>query len=144
VPGRDDKVPVYVSTQGASIRLDGHRLLVFVDGEKQAEARLPHTSHVTLYGNVQISTQALRSLLERGIPVHFFTYGGWWSGACLDADSNNVQLRLRQYRATEDTQQSLALAQRWVHSKIANSRTLLRRNHRSAPTQVLNELKWSH
>lgn len=142
VPGRDDKVPVYVSTQGASIRLDGHRLLVVVNGEKQAEARLPHTSHISLYGNVQISTQALRSLLGRGIPVHFFTYGGWWSGACVGADSNNVQLRLRQYHAAEDAEQCLMLARRWVHSKIANSRTLLRRNHHAAPAVVLNELRF--
>lgn len=140
VPHRDDKVPVYVTTQGAVVRLDGHRLLVLADGEK-AEARLPRTSHVSLFGNVQISTQAIHSLLGRGIGVHFFSYGGWWSGACLGADSNNVELRLAQYAASQDPARCLALASRWVHSKVANSRTLLRRNHRSPDPVVLRELK---
>jgi CRISPR-associated protein Cas1 len=141
IPGRDDKVPVYVTTQGATVRLDGHRLLVFAEGEKKSEARLPHTSQLSLFGNVQISTQAIRSLLGRGIGIHFFSYGGWWSGACLGADSNNVQLRLAQYRGSQDADLCLSLATRWVHSKIANSRTLLRRNHRSLDQVVLNELK---
>jgi CRISPR-associated protein Cas1 len=46
-----------------------------------------------------------------------------------------------QYRGTQDPAQCLALAKRWVHSKIANSRTLLRRNHRAPDPVVLGELK---
>jgi CRISP-associated protein Cas1 len=142
VPTRDDRVPLYVSTQGASVHLDGEQLTIFADGEKQAEARLPNTSHLALFGNVQISTQALRSLLGRGIAVHFYSYGAWWVGACTGADSNNVELRLAQYRATQDPKQCLHFAQRWVRSKIKNCRTLLRRNHRAADPVVLNELKF--
>lgn len=138
---RDEKLPMYVTKQGASVRLDGHQLLVYAEGEKLHEARLPGTSHVSLFGNVQISTQAIRSLLERGIGVHFFTYGGWWSGACVGADSNNVDLRIAQFRAADNAELSLRLARGWVYSKIANCRTLLRRNHRDAPPAVLNELK---
>jgi CRISP-associated protein Cas1 len=140
-PTRDDRVPLYVTTQGATVQLDGERLNVYADGEKLAEARLPNTSHLALVGNVQISTQAVRSLLSRGVPIHYFTFGGWWAGSCTGADSNNVELRIAQYRASQDPAQCLALAKRWVHSKIANSRTLLRRNHRSPDQVVLNELK---
>lgn len=138
---RDEKLPMYVTKQGASVRLDGHQLLVYAEGEKLHDARLPATSHLSLFGNVQISTQAIRSLLERGIGVHFFTYGGWWSGACVGADSNNVDLRIAQYRAGDNTELSLRLARGWVYSKISNCRTLLRRNHHNPPPVVLKELK---
>lgn len=138
---RDEKLPMYVTKQGAVVRLDGHQLLVYAEGEKLHEARLPSTSHLSLFGNVQISTQAIRSLLERGIGLHFFTYGGWWSGACVGADSNNVELRIAQYRAGDNPELSLQLARVWIHSKISNCRTLLRRNHKSPSLPVLNELK---
>lgn len=141
-PPKSAGVPLYVSTQGASVRLDGQRLSVYADGELQTEARLPNTTHVALFGNVQISTQAIRALLGKGVAVHFFSYGSWWSGAATGADSNNVELRLAQYRGTQDTAQCVALATRWVHSKIKNCRTLLRRNHRAADPVVLNELKF--
>lgn len=138
---RDEKFPIYVTKQGASVRLDGHQLLVYAEGEKLHEARLPATSHVSLFGNVQISTQAIRALLERGVGVHFFTYGGWWSGACVGADPNNVDLRIAQYRAGDNSELSLRLARGWVYSKIVNCRTLLRRNHKAVPPEVLKELK---
>ncbi len=142
VPKRDDKSPLYVTTQGAKVTLDSHQLIVFAEGEKKAEARLPKTSHVSLFGNVQISTQAIRSLVSRGVGIHFFSYGGWWSGTCVGADSNNVQLRLAQYEAYRDSDARLSLARRWIHSKITNCRTLLRRNHRAPDATVLNELKF--
>ncbi len=138
---RDEKLPIYVTKQGASVRLDGHQLLVYAEGEKLHDARLPGTSQLSLFGNVQISTQAIRALLERGIGVHFFTYGGWWAGACVGADPNNVDLRLAQYRATDNPETSLRLARGWVHSKVSNCRTLLRRNHHDAPPEVLKELQ---
>lgn len=123
------------------MRLDGHQLLVCADGSKLHEARLPSTSHLSLFGNVQISTQAMRALMERGIGVHFFTYGGWWAGMCVGADSNNVELRLAQYRATESSSARITLARGWVYSKITNCRTLLRRNHHSASKELLRELQ---
>lgn len=138
---RDEKHPVYVTKQGAAVRLDGHQLLVYADGEKLHEARLPTTSQLSLFGNVQISTQAIRALLERGVGLHFFTYGGWWAGTCVGADPNNVDLRLAQYRACESPEMSLRLARGWVHSKISNCRTLLRRNHKDVPPEVLKELQ---
>lgn len=141
VPGRVDRVPLYVTSQGASVRLDGERLTVYAEGEKVAEARLPNTSHVALVGNAQISSQALRSLVGRGIPVHLFTYGAWWVGSCSGADSNNVELRIAQYRHSADPAFCLRLASRWIHSKISNSRTLLRRNHKAPEVVVLKELK---
>lgn len=141
LPAKTPKVPLYVTTQGAAVRLDGEQLKIYVDSEKRAEARLPNTSHVALFGNAQISTQAIRSLIGRGIGVHFFTYGGWWAGACVGADTNNVELRLAQYKRSLDPEFCLAIARRWVHSKIANCRTMLRRNHRDIDAVTLKELK---
>lgn len=140
-PARDDTIPVYVQAQGASLRLDGERLIVQQKGEPARETRISNTSHVALFGNVHVTTPAIRKLLDRGVPVLFFTYGGWFTGQAVGHDSKNVQLRLAQYAATQDRHRCLTLARGFVASKILNCRTLLRRNDPEPSPAALFELK---
>lgn len=140
-PAADEKLPLYVQEQGARIGLDGDCLVVRSRSGTTATARLPNTSHVALFGNVQVSAQAMRALLERSIPVSFLSYGGWYYGRATGVDSNNVALRLAQHRAAADPTFCLRVARGLVASKIRNSRTLLRRNHGAPPLLVLSELE---
>jgi CRISPR-associated protein Cas1 len=91
-------------------------------------------------GNVQISTQAMRELFERNIPLSFFTSGGWYCGRATGLDPKNVDLRIAQYRATTDPARCLTFARGFVVSKIKNCRTFLRRNHEAPSPVVLGEL----
>jgi CRISPR-associated protein Cas1 len=140
-PACDDKLPLYVQDQGARITLDGDRLVVQGRKSPRVEARLPNTSHVALYGNVQITAQALRALLERNIPVSFLSYGGWYYGRATGFDSKNVELRMAQHRAVTDPAFCLRMARGLVASKARNCRTMLRRNHSQPPPVVLSELQ---
>jgi CRISPR-associated protein Cas1 len=141
-PARDDRVPLLVQEQGARICLDGERLVVKSPktGAK-VEGRLTNTSEVNVFGNAQVTTQALRAVLQRGIPVSFFTYGGWYIGRAVGFDSKNVELRLAQYAAATTPASCLDLARRIVVSKILNCRTLLRRNIESPSRVALSELR---
>ncbi len=140
-PARDDKIPVYVQGQGAAVRLSGGRLVITLPGEKATEVRLGNTSSVTLFGNVQITAQALHKLMDEGIPLLFATSGGWLLGRALGADTKNVELRAAQYRATLDDDFRSRLSRLIVHTKIQNCRTLLRRNHKGSPAVALGELQ---
>jgi CRISPR-associated protein Cas1 len=140
-PARDDRVPLYVQAPGATVNLDGERLIVRHRNQPPTNTRLSNTSHVALFGNSHITTPALKGLMRRGIPLLFFSYGGWYQGRASGPDTKNVELRLAQYKKTQDSITCLRLAQSFVASKILNCRTLLRRNHRSAPRVVLSELK---
>ena len=101
-PASDDKLPLYVQEQGARIGLDGDCVVVHSRKGPSTTARLPNTSQVVLYGNVQVSAQAMRALLERCIPVTFLSYGGWYFGRATGVDSKNVELKLAQHRAAAD------------------------------------------
>lgn len=138
-PARDDEVPLYVQRGGARLGLDGDVLVVKDKDEKLGEARLEHTSQVSIFGGVQVSTQALRQLLDRDIPLAVFSAGGWFSGWARGHGTRNVVLRQAQFRVADDPERSLALARRFVGSKIANQRTQLRR-HRSDEKQALERL----
>lgn len=139
-PARDDRLPLYVQEQGARIGVSGEELIVKGKGP-EVRARLPNVSQVTVFGNVQISTQAMRSLFDRGLSVSFMSTGGWFNGRATGTDSKNIELRIAQHRAMADESVCLTLARRVVASKIRNCRTLLRRNHPSAPEVTLFELE---
>ncbi|MCB9596628.1 MAG: CRISPR-associated endonuclease Cas1 [Sandaracinaceae bacterium] len=141
VPARDDRIPLYVQAQGARIGLEGDRLRVAVGGAHVADARLPNTSHVAVFGNAQISTQALAALLDRDIPLVFFSGGGWLRGRTVGHGSKNADLRIAQYRAAVDDELACSLARSFVAAKIRNQRTLLRRNATRMDAVTLGELE---
>ncbi|CBE69808.1 MAG: CRISPR-associated endonuclease Cas4/Cas1 [Candidatus Methylomirabilis oxygeniifera] len=140
-PARDDALPLHVQHQGARIKKDGNVLQVWDEDALLAEARLEEVSHLVLFGGVHASTPVIHELCQRGIPISYLSHGGWLYGITQGLWHKNVELRRRQYDAASDPQRCLALAQRFVRAKIANCRTLLRRNHPDPPEQTLRDLK---
>ncbi|WP_348520449.1 CRISPR-associated endonuclease Cas4g/Cas1g [Actinomyces glycerinitolerans] len=131
--------PVYVTLQGATVGVRSDRLEVRSSGELQASYRLIDVSQVCVFGNVTVSAQGVRALLSRDIPVLWFSYGGWFSGMAEGLPGKNVDLRIAQFRASEE--QQLEIARRMISGKIRNSRTMLRRNARAELGRVGDQLK---
>jgi CRISP-associated protein Cas1 len=94
-----------------------------------------------LFGNVQISTQAIQQLCERDIPITYFSMGGWFYGITRGHSLTNVHARIRQFAVAADAREVLPFARAFVSGKIRNQRTLLLRNHINPPTPVLLRLK---
>lgn len=144
-PARDDAMPVYVQEQGGRVGISNGVLQIKAPGgEKLDSVRLTDMSQLNLLGNVGITTPAIRELANQGIPVSFFSYGGWFYGRLEGNNHKNVELRRAQYRSADLEGVALALGRRFVSAKLANSRTILRRNHPEPPQEVLdglNEMK---
>ena len=128
VPGRDDALPLYVHSAGARVDKRGDELVIELPDGAFETARIGNTSHVALFGAVQISTQALQDLCARGIPVAHLSSGGWLYGITHGMDHKHVELRRLQFAAAADASRCLALARRFIAVKIRNCRTLVRRN----------------
>jgi CRISPR-associated protein Cas1 len=140
LPARDDAAPLYLQTQGLSAGKDGEVIRIRQRGEAVRDVRLVDVSQVNVFGSVQLSTPLINELLRRDIPIGFFSYGGWLSGFAVGTGNKNIDLRRRQFAIAGAEAESLHLARRFVRGKILNARTLLRRNHRSLPAQVLKEM----
>ena len=138
-----DALPLYVQAQRARVGKSGETLVVTVEDEKVATARLEETSQVIVMGNVRLTTPCLHELMWRGIPVTWHSHGGWFFGHTAGNGHKNVELRTAQYRASFDEAACLRFARGLVSAKIQNCRTLLRRNwKREASSQpVLVDLK---
>jgi len=140
VPARDDAMPLYVQQQGARIAKKDEVFEVWAEGARQAEARIFETSQISVFGNVQITTQALAAAADRGIPIVFFTSGGWFRAMTVGLGHKNAELRLRQFAHALSSKASLRLARQFVQAKVGNARTLVRRNADRPPQAALTEL----
>jgi len=141
LPTRDDSLPLYVQKQGARIGRSGEVFEVKEKKEKIGEARIFETSHVALFGNVSVSTQAMQEMCVRGIPLTLFSSGGWFYGIAHGMMHKNVELRMAQHRAAAVGEQCLSLARGMISAKIDNCRTMLMRNHPELAEDAPSELK---
>jgi CRISPR-associated protein Cas1 len=129
----------YITEQGASIHKTSKRLLVVKDEKPLQVMRIHEVDRIVLYGNVQLTTQAMTFMLDEGIEVSFLSRGGRFQGRLSPADSKNIPLRLAQYDRYRDDEFRLSLARRIVGNKIANGRSVLLKYAKNHPEVELEK-----
>lgn len=140
IPASDQQMCVYVQEQGCQVGVGDDRLRVRRKGETLMDVRLLDVGAVALFGNVQMTAQALRALAARDVIVAHLSYGGWLTAITTPPPRKNVALRARQFALAADEAASLGIARAIVAGKLANARTLLRRNASTAPEGALSAL----
>jgi len=141
IAARDDTRALYLNTPGYRVGCKDEVLQVKDQDRVIEEVRMRDVSHVALFGNIQISTQAIQSLCEMEVPVTYFSMGGWFYGITRGHALKNIFLRMEQFRLARDEATCLSLARQFVHGKIRNHRTLLMRNHLEPPEAIIGKLK---
>ena len=138
---RDERRALYLNTPGLRVGVKSERLVVKDKDKVIDEVRLRDVNHLTLFGQIQLTTQAVQELCQLEIPVTYFSMGGWFYGLTHGHGLKNVQTRIEQFRRAADPAASLELARQFIHGKIRNQRTLLMRNHVEMPDAPLLRLK---
>jgi len=138
VPSAQAARPLYVTEQGAMIGVRDGRYEVRKDQQVLASVRFLDVSQINVFGNVQVSSQALRRAFSQEVPVCFFSHGGWFSGIAEGLPSKHVTLRIRQ--VIEAGRGGLETARSMVVGKIRNCRTMLRRNARRPVETAVRQL----
>ena len=141
VTPRAELRPVYLDTQGLRVGKSGAVLQVREKDSLKQEIRIGEICQVNLMGNIQITTQAVQSLCEHGVPVCYFSQGGWFYGITSGMNTRNVFLRKTQFRLAAEDWFCLRLARKLVAGKIRNQRTMLLRNHLEPDPRLLAAMK---
>jgi CRISPR-associated protein Cas1 len=138
---RADLRPVYLNTQGLRVGRSGEVLQVKEKDAVRQEIRPIEISQLNLMGNIQVTTQVTQLLCEAGIPISYFSQGGWFYGITTGMLTKNVFLRQSQFRLAAEGWFCLKLARKLVAGKIRNQRTMILRNHVEPPELALREMK---
>jgi CRISPR-associated protein Cas1 len=118
---------LYVTQPGAVVRKTGERFLVEADQHIRLDCPSHKLESIVLFGNVQITTQALAEALDHAIPVSFLSRNGRFRGKVNGDWTRNVSFRLAQYRLYEDGGRCMELARRCIVRKITNGQAVLER-----------------
>ena len=133
---RDEKRVLFLNTQGYRVGCNDGVIKVKEKDRVVDEVRVSDVSQVALFGNIQISTQTIQLLCEMGVPITFFSMGGWFYGIARGHGLKNVTDRIAQFRHAGDPASCLRLARQFVRGKIHNQRVLFMRNHEQPPERV--------
>lgn len=123
--------PVYITEQGAVVRQSSKTLVITKDDKKIMQIPILKMDRLLLFGNVQLTTQAINLLLSEGIDVAFLTLTGRLRGRLVASESKNVILRLAQYERYLDNAFQIDQAREIVRGKLNNGRVVLLRHMRS-------------
>lgn len=141
-PPRDDGIHVVAQQDGTKIGVRGAAMIVTdKNGKKLKEMPLAGVESLSLLGPVQISTQAMHTLADRGIPVALLSAGGRVVAAVDPLDSTSAETRRAQVRKFDQPERCLELSRALISAKITNQRTLLMRNSNgNLPSRVVDDL----
>jgi CRISPR-associated protein Cas1 len=131
---------IYVTTQGAQVRVDEGRIEVYdVDGDEGTLGTFPleQVTTVNVFGGVNFSTPFVREANERGITLNYFSQHGKYRGSYVPEKNTIAEVRRAQYALDDDTE--IEIAKAMIAAKIRNARTLLGRKGVRG-TEVLRDL----
>lgn len=120
-----DMAYLYLTEQGSVLRKMGDRLIVEKDDTILLDTPYHKLEAVLVFGNIQITTQAMAELLDAGIPVSLLSRQGMLRGSLQPPQGKNVLLRLAQFEVHRDPEKSMALARLTVSAKLANTAAVL-------------------
>ncbi len=135
---------VYITEQGAFMGKKGRRIVVRKDDNTLLDIACHKLEGIMVFGNVQVSTQALALLLKNGIELAFFSRRGRLRGQITAPFTKNIELRVAQYGQYRNPEFRLRWSRAVLKAKINNCRRLVAdfaHNHRDLDfRQGLHEL----
>ena len=123
---------LYVTTQGATLRLDHGTVRVIVEDKTVARLPLVRLQAIVVFGRVTITTPLIHRCAEDGRGVAWLTRHGRFRARLTGRTLGNVLLRRAQHEALDDPERTLALARQYVAGKVQNARTLTLRSARDS------------
>lgn len=88
---------LYITEQGTQLHKHGGSIILKKDGQIIAQEKMINITNICLFGNIQISTQAIAALLNDGIDTAFLTLNGRLKGKLSPAKPKNINLRINQF-----------------------------------------------
>ena len=131
---------LYVNEDGASIGIDGNRVVIKYQNGLLRSVPVETVEGITVLGQSQLTTQCIKTCLDRGIPVSFFSKGGKYFGRLQSTGHVNAA-RQRQQSILYEKEFALKLAKRLIEAKLKNQIVVLRRYEKSTEISVGEQIK---
>ena len=132
---------LYLLEHGLVLGKESERFVVRRKGDVVQEIPAIKVDQIMVFGNSQITTQAMQLCLRETIPIFLLSGMGRYYGAIDSFATDPVLLHRDQFARAADPAFCLQLAREFVRGKIANTRLILMRQGRKREAPALREAK---
>lgn len=130
---------LYLCEQGAVVRKSSRRLIVTKEKQILLDVPIIKIKRIFIFGNIQVTTQALSLLLEHGVDLSFFTSRGRLRGKLTSSMSKNIFLRLAQYERWRDQTFKIQLCRSIIEAKLKNMKYVMQRFLSNHPEEKFDQ-----
>lgn len=130
---------LYVTGHGCVLGKESERLIVRREGKIIQEVPALKVDQIMIFGNSQLTTQAMQFCLLEKIPIVLLSGKGRYYGVVDSMDTDPVLLHRDQFSRAADESFCLAVAKAIVQGKLGNMRLILRRYARKREAKVLRD-----
>ncbi len=128
---------LYITRQESYLHKERETIVIKKGKEKLAQFPAINIANILCFGQVSVSPFLMGFCGEKGINLSFYTEYGKFLARVQGRQSGNVLLRRAQYRWADNKDKSVAIARLIIAAKIANSRSILRREIRNHGENIL-------
>lgn len=128
---------LYITTEGAYVRLDHDTLKVEIEKEMKLQIPLHHIGGLVCFGDVLLSPAVMHRCAGDGRFIVLLDRNGQFRARIEGPVSGNVLLRRAQHEAASSAAKTLAIARNLVAGKIQNSRQIVLRSAREALARII-------
>lgn len=126
----DGMTTLYISEQGAYLRVKQQQFQVIHDSELRCSVPASRVSHIVIFGCCNVSHGAVGLALRRRIPVLYLASNGRYFGRLHTAGHAQVEYLTQQVQRSLDPDFARQQAQSIILGKLHNSRIVLQRWNR--------------
>ncbi|MDD2466495.1 MAG: group II intron reverse transcriptase/maturase [Desulfobulbus sp.] len=130
---------LYLLEPGTMLGKESERFVVRKKGEILQEIPAIKVDQIMVFGNAQISTQAMHFCLLENIPICLLSGKGRFYGVVDSFATDPVLLHRDQFATADDPTFCLALARECVRGKIENARVVAMRSARRRETSAFHQ-----
>ncbi len=133
---------LYLTEHGSSVHKEGDLVVVRKESEKLFEIPIKYLETIQIFGNVQVSTQVIKELLERDIELAYYTSTGKLLGQITPPHVKNVELRFGQYELSKDLGFCLDFSKELIFKKFVHSISLLEDSNKNRENlDIISEIQ---
>ncbi|MEL6469051.1 MAG: CRISPR-associated endonuclease Cas1 [Cyanobacteria bacterium J06623_4] len=136
---RDGMTTLYVTEQGAYLRVRHQQFQVFCERELRISIPANNITHVVLFGACTVSHGAVRLALQRRIPLLYLSNKGRYFGRLETTGQAKIDYLIAQVAKCQDEAFVRQQAQNIVVGKLHNSRKLLMRLNQRRKTELASK-----
>jgi CRISP-associated protein Cas1 len=127
---KDGMSTLYISEQGAYLRVQHEQFRVFQRDELLCTVPVNRVSHVVLFGSCNVSHGAVSLALRRRIPILYLSQKGQYFGRLETSGQAQVKYLVQQVNCAQDPEFLITQSRSIIDAKVHNSRILLMRLQR--------------